>query len=120
MSEKILYKNNEYHMMVTENEKELNLSWEDAYGHNNLTPISKDVLEQIVLGERTPSDLLFYAENDVWPPKVTQEEANRNFLRDNIALLQNDADNQQLFTRAELEKILPKGTEILASSDEAV
>ncbi|WP_460016455.1 hypothetical protein [Lactovum odontotermitis] len=58
MSEKILYKNNEYHMMVTEKENELILSWEDAYGHNNLTPISKDVLEKITTGEGT----LFQAE----------------------------------------------------------
>lgn len=69
-------------------------------------------------GKHSGADLIFKTQNGVWPPEVTQEEADRIFLRNNIALLQNDADNQRLFTRMELEKILPKGTEILASSDD--
>ncbi|MBO4108568.1 hypothetical protein [Streptococcus suis] len=68
-------------------------------------------------GKYSADDLLFKAQNDSWPPKVTQLEADKNFLRDNPELLNNDVANQKLFTRKELEEILPAGSEILASSD---
>ncbi|MDW8743633.1 hypothetical protein Q7W37_11525 [Streptococcus suis] len=68
-------------------------------------------------GKYSADDLLFKAQNDSWPPKVTQLEADKNFLRDNPELLNNDVANQKLFTRKELEEILPVGSQILASSD---
>ncbi|HEL2031964.1 TPA: hypothetical protein U1164_001961 [Streptococcus suis] len=68
-------------------------------------------------GKYSADDLLFKAQNDSWPPKVTQLEADKNFLRDNPELLNNDVANQNLFTRKELEEILPAGSKILASSD---
>ncbi|HFI0306931.1 TPA: hypothetical protein ACGOVM_002038 [Streptococcus suis] len=68
-------------------------------------------------GKYSADDLLFKAQNDSWPPKVTQLEADKNFLRDNPELLNNDVANQKLFTRKELEEILPAGSKILASSD---
>ncbi|GAB2025978.1 hypothetical protein OfM1_20510 [Lactovum odontotermitis] len=108
MSDKILYKNNEYHMMITEKENELILSWGDAYGHNNLTRISKDVLEQIVLGERTPSDLLFYAENDVWPaPKEVQDMVKKERAESRPITLISNTKNQKLFSQDELKKLIP-------------
>ena len=68
-------------------------------------------------GERTQLEILNKLQNDCWPPKVTQEEANRNFLRQYPEALRGNSKAQGLFTKAELKEMLPEGAEILASSD---
>ena len=68
-------------------------------------------------GERTLHEVSWKVQNDSWPPNVTQEEANRNFLRQYPEALRRNPKAQGLFTKAELEEILPEGAEILASSD---
>ena len=73
--------------------------------------------EAYLSGERSGNDLLFKAQNDCWPPNVIQEEADRNFLRQYPEALRGNPEAQGLFTKAELEEILPEGAEILACSD---
>ena len=68
-------------------------------------------------GERTLREVSWKIQNDSWPPNVTQEEANRNFLRQYPEALRGNPKAQALFTKAELEEILPEGAEILACSD---
>ena len=68
-------------------------------------------------GERTQLEILSKLQNDCWPPNVTQEEANRNFLRQYPEALRGNPKAQGLFTNAELDEILPEGAEILASKD---
>ena len=68
-------------------------------------------------GERTLLEISCKVKHDYWPPKVTQEEANRNFLRQYPEALRRNPKAQGLFTKTELEEILPEGAEILASSD---
>ena len=68
-------------------------------------------------GERTLREVSWKIQNDCWPPNVTQEEANRNFLRQYPEALRGNPKAQGLFTQAELEEILPEGAEILACSD---
>lgn len=68
-------------------------------------------------GERTQLEILSKLQNDCWPPNVTQEEANRNFLRQYPGALRGNPKAQGLFTKAELEEVLPEGAEILASKD---
>ena len=68
-------------------------------------------------GERTELEVLSKLQTDRWPPNVTQEEANRNFLRQYPEALRGNPKAQGLFTKAELEEILPEGAEILASKD---
>lgn len=48
---------------------------------------------------------------------MTQEEADRIFLRQYPEALRGNPKAQGLFTKAELEEILPEGAEILACSD---
>ena len=48
---------------------------------------------------------------------MTQEEADRIFLRQYPEVLRGNPKAQRLFTKDELEKMLPEGAEILASSD---
>ncbi|WP_454386950.1 hypothetical protein [Streptococcus sp. Marseille-Q8145] len=68
-------------------------------------------------GERTLQEVAWKIQNDCWPPNVTQEEANRNFLRQYPEALRGNPKAQGLFTKAELEEVLPEGAEILASKD---
>ena len=68
-------------------------------------------------GERTLLEVSCKVQNDSWPPNVTQEEANRNFWRQYPEALRVNPKAQGLFKKAELEKMLPEGAEILASSD---
>ena len=68
-------------------------------------------------GERTLLEISCKVKHDYWPPNVTQKEANRNFLRQYPEALRGNPKAQGLFTKAELEEILPEGAEILASSD---
>ena len=68
-------------------------------------------------GERSLLEISYKIETDSWPSKVTQEEANRNFLRQYPEALRGNSKAQGLFTKAELEEILPEGAEILACSD---
>ena len=68
-------------------------------------------------GERTLREISCKVKHDYWPSKVTQEEANRNFLRQYPEALRGNSKAQGLFTKAELKEMLPEGAEILASSD---
>ena len=68
-------------------------------------------------GERTLLEISCKVKYDYWPPNVTQEEADRNFLRQYPEALRGNPKAQGLFTKAELEEILPEGAEILACSD---
>lgn len=68
-------------------------------------------------GERTIRELSYRVKNNYWPPNVTQEEADRNFLRQYPEALRGNPKAQGLFTQAELEEILPEGAEILTCSD---
>ena len=68
-------------------------------------------------GERTELEVVSKLQTDRWPPNVTQEEADRIFLRQYPEALRGNPKAQGLFTKAELEKMLPEGAEILASSD---
>ena len=68
-------------------------------------------------GERTLREISCKVKHDYWPPNVTQEEANRNFLRQYPEALRRNPKAQGLFTKAELKEMLPEGAEILASSD---
>ena len=68
-------------------------------------------------GERTLLEVSWKIRNDSWPPNVTQEEANKNFFRQFPEILRGNPKAQALFTKSELEEILPEGAEILASCD---
>ena len=68
-------------------------------------------------GERSLLEISCKVKHDYWPPNVTQEEANRNFLRQYPEALRGNSKAQGLFTKAELKEMLPEGAEILASSD---
>ena len=79
--------------------------------------LPNDLFSLLDSGERTLQEVAWKIQNDCWPPNVTQEEANRNFLRQYPEALRGNPKAQGLFTKAELEEVLPEGAEILASKD---
>ncbi len=79
--------------------------------------LSNDLFSLLDSGERTLQEVAWKIQNDCWPPNVTQEEADRNFLRQYPEALRGNPEAQGLFTKTELEEILPEGAEILASKD---
>ena len=76
-----------------------------------------ELFQLLKSGEKTLKEIHFKLKKDCWPPNVTQEEANRNFLRQYPEALRGNPEAQGLFTKAELEEILPEGAEILACKD---
>ncbi|HEK9108261.1 TPA: hypothetical protein SUB18_002004 [Streptococcus equi subsp. zooepidemicus] len=79
--------------------------------------LPNELFQLLESGRKSLLEIDFYVKNGCWPPNISQEEADRLFLRDNPELLENDVDNQKLFPRRELEELLPEGSLILASSD---
>ncbi|WP_314436119.1 hypothetical protein [uncultured Streptococcus sp.] len=59
-------------------------------------------------GERTLLEISCKVKYDYWPPNVTQEEADRNFLRQYPEALRGNPKAQGLFTKAELEEIFTR------------
>lgn len=76
-----------------------------------------ELFQLLKSGEKTLKEIHFKLKNYCWPPNVTQEEANKNFFRQFPEALRGNPKAQGLFTKSELEEILPEGAEILASKD---
>ena len=106
---KSIWKNEDKYYLVSE--EGTVASWLVVY------ELPQELFTLLESGERTLHEVSWKVQNDSWPPNVTQEEANRNFLRQYPEALRRNPKAQGLFTKAELEEILPEGAEILASSD---
>ena len=106
---KSIWKNEDKYYLVSE--EGTVASWLVVY------ELPNELFTLLESGERTLYEVSWKVQNDSWPPNVTQEEANRNFLRQYPEALRGNPKAQGLFTQAELEEILPEGAEILACSD---
>ena len=106
---KSIWKNEDKYYLVSE--EGTVASWLVVY------ELPNELFTLLESGERTLYEVSWKVQNDSWPPNVTQEEANRNFLRQYPEALRGNPKAQGLFTKAELKEILPEGAEILASSD---
>ena len=106
---KSIWKNEDKYYLVSE--EGTVASWLVVY------ELPNELFALLESGERSLLEISYKIETDSWPSKVTQEEANRNFLRQYPEALRGNSKAQGLFTKAELEEILPEGAEILACSD---
>ena len=106
---KSIWKNEDKYYLVSE--EGTVASWLVVY------ELPQELFTLLESGERTLLEISWKVQNDSWPPNVTQEEANRNFLRQYPEALRGNPKAQGLFTQAELEEILPEGAEILTCSD---
>ena len=106
---KSIWKNEDKYYLVSE--EGTVASWLVVY------ELPQELFTLLESGERTLLEISCKVKYDYWPPNVTQEEANRNFLRQYPEALRGNPKAQGLFTQAELEEILPEGAEILACRD---
>ena len=106
---KSIWKNEDKYYLVSE--EGTVASWLVVY------ELSNELFVLLESGERTLLEVSWKVQNDCWPPNVTQEEADRNFLRQYPEALRGNPKAQDLFTKAELEEILPEGAEIQACRD---
>ena len=106
---KSIWKNEDKYYLVSE--EGTVASWLVVYD------LPQELFSLLDSGERSLLEVSCKVKHDYWPPNVTQEEANRNFLRQYLEALRGNPKAQGLFTKAELKEILPEGAEILASSD---
>ena len=106
---KSIWKNEDKYYLVSE--EGTVASWLAVYD------LPQELFSLLDSGERSLLEVSCKIKHDSWPPNVTQEEANRNFLRQYPEALRGNPKAQGLFTKAELKEILPEGAEILASSD---
>ncbi|MEX2803510.1 hypothetical protein AB3329_00120 [Streptococcus sp. H31] len=75
--------------------------------------ISKAAVDSYLSGEHTGKELLYYAETGMWEPPLTQEESNRQFLREHPEFLLIDTDSKkQYFSEEEFADLLEKGRQI--------
>ncbi|HEL0562931.1 TPA: hypothetical protein TUR75_001258 [Streptococcus equi subsp. zooepidemicus] len=79
--------------------------------------LPNELFQLLESGRKSLLEIDFYVKNNCWPPNISQEEANRVFWRQYPEVLKNNKNAQKLFTRRELEELLPEGSLILASSD---
>ncbi|HEM6072110.1 DUF6572 domain-containing protein [Streptococcus suis] len=77
--------------------------------------VSKEAVDSYLAGEHTGEELITYANYGFWKPKnhLTQEESNRNFLRNHPQLIfKNIENNRRLFSKEEFEELLAKAHEL--------
>lgn len=82
--------------------------------------ISKEAVDSYLAGEHTGKELITYAHNGYWKSEyhLTQEESDREFLRNHPRLILNDIEsNQLLFSAEEFEELL-KEAHRLSESEE--
>ena len=106
---KSIWKNEDKYYLVSE--EGTVASWLVVY------ELPQELFSLLDSGERSLLEISWKIKHDSWPPNVTQEEANKNFFRQFPEALRGNPKAQGLFTKSELEEILPEGAEILASKD---
>ena len=106
---KSIWKNEDKYYLVSE--EGTVASWLVVY------ELPQELFSLLDSGERSLLEISWKIKHDSWPPNVTQEEANKNFFRQFPEALRGNPKAQGLFTKSELEEILPEGAKILASKD---
>ncbi|MGT2950275.1 hypothetical protein BU202_01995 [Streptococcus cuniculi] len=75
--------------------------------------IPEEAVNSYLAGEHTGEELIFFSNTGNWRPKITQEEANRIFLRENPEFLLIDtARKRQYFSEEEFQELLKKAYEV--------
>lgn len=84
-------------------------------------PITKELADKALKSSQDAYEVQIYAETGLWPKKTTEEEENervREFIRQFPELLIKVPDNQDLFTKRELDELLPLAKKEIAESEE--
>lgn len=74
--------------------------------------ITKEAVDSYLAGEHTGEELIFFSNTGAWKSKITQEEANRKFLRAHPKLiLSNMEETKKIFSEEEFQELLKKALE---------
>lgn len=80
--------------------------------------IPKEAVNSYLAGEHNGEELINYANFGFWESKISQEDANIQFLRDNPEFLLIDTDRKRpYFSEKEFEELLKKAHEVSDSDD---
>ena len=80
--------------------------------------ISKEAADSYLAGEHDGEELINYANFGFWKSKISQEDANIQFLRDNPEFLLMDTDRKRhYFSEKEFEELLKKAHEVSDADD---
>ena len=80
--------------------------------------IPKEAVDSYLAGEHNGEELINYANFGFWESKISQEDANIQFLRDNPEFLLIDTDRKRhYFSEKEFEELLKKAHEVSDAED---
>lgn len=71
--------------------------------------ISKEAVDSYLSGEHTGEELIYFSSTGAWKPIISQDEANRKFLRNHPKLILNNIENnRKYFSEEEFQELLEK------------
>ena len=80
--------------------------------------IPKEAVDSYLAGEHDGEELINYANFGFWESKISQEDANIQFLRDNPEFLLIDTDRKRhYFSEKEFEELLKKAHKVSDADD---
>lgn len=104
---------------IIEKDEEYQISWaQGPYNEPVFYPISKRNMDKALKSNQDAHEVMLYAETGQWPSGVGDEaEINKAFLQKSPELLLIIPENQELFTKSELDELLPLAEQALKESE---
>lgn len=105
---------------IIEKDGEYQISWaQGPYNEPVFYPISKRNMDKALKSNQDAHEVMLYAETGQWPSGVEDEaEINKAFLQKSPELLLKIPENQELFTKSELDELLPLAEQALKESED--
>ncbi|MEH7235655.1 hypothetical protein [Bacillus sp. JJ1562] len=105
---------------IIEKDGEYKISWaQGPYNEPVFYPISKRNMGKAFKSDQDAHEVMIYAETGQWPSGVEEEaEINKAFVQKSPELLLKVPENQELFTKSELDELLPLAKQALQESDD--
>ncbi len=105
---------------IIEKEGEYQITWvQGPYNEPVFYPISKQNMEKAFKSDKDAHEVMLYAETGQWPSGVEEDtERNKEFVQKSPELLLKVPENQELFTKSELDELLPLAKQALQESDD--
>lgn len=105
---KIIHEDRPSQFFVLSDGRNYQLKWEDSRLSTHIKSISQQDYEEYLSGQHSGGDLMHKASYGVWPaPEREQKSADRQFVRETPTALIADPTSQDLFSKEELEKLIP-------------
>ncbi|MGM0842284.1 MAG: hypothetical protein ACQEWE_16225 [Bacillota bacterium] len=105
---------------IIEKDGEYQISWaQGPYNEPVFYSISKRNMDKALKSDQDAHEVMIYAETGQWPSGVEEEtEINKGFIQKNPELLLKVPENQELFTKTELDELIPLAKQALQESND--